>query len=78
MYTYIPPIHLVPLYIQTHDIMVFLLLCVYTADYDPLKSFSLLLKDGDKVKTLELKAAHAWMCQLYVSLIFCAQFVQTH
>jgi len=36
----------------------------HTADYEPLKSFSLLLKDGDQVKNIDLKATSAWLCQL--------------
>ena len=57
--------HLVPI---NNTYIIVLLVSLYTADYEPLKCFSLLLKDEDKVKAIELKAAHAWTCQLYVSL----------
>ena len=56
----------IPLYIlfYKHTYIIILLVPLYIAAYEPLKCFSLLLKDEDKVKTIELKAAHAWTCQL--------------
>lgn len=37
---------------------------ISTADYDPLKSLSLLATKDDVVKAVDLKAPSAWICQL--------------
>ena len=38
--------------------------CFPSADYDPLKSLSLLATKEDVVKAVDLKAPSAWICQL--------------